>query len=619
MKKSQLILMFFSVLFMALATNNLFAQGLTVPDYTYGMVNSEYGFVNNLGVTSPGPYGGYSVEENERQSGVFFGHGYRSWGYPSFPLLICSYLPRFNFPGAHGVWNTTTACMNPPIGFKSSWGGVVVDPDDRTIWGITGARNSNGPTASYCIPNPYGPGQICYSPLSTWGYGSAYGYLRKAVIIQSTGALNPGDPVQVKASMTAMMRSEGDGTATGMGVMFMDKMSKTMWAHSEGFSREYLRWGDVQDWFGNSKLSINESGTVDTTMTFKVGDTIVVEIAFNNTITLVNPGSPVEAEGWSGVRPHNLLVNTSYVRTDTVKKIIREKGNSLTYNLVCLTTGAILSSLTANGPNVDEDKDGISDTQEKGANGNVNSYDGNSDGTPDYKQAHVASFHTFDGANYVTLSVPTGTTLSQMKVTDNPSPLTTPADAQFPFGFFDFTIEGIDHGEAVEVTLILHGGETVNKYYKYGFTPDNPTSHWYEFMYDGQTGAEINSNEITLHFVDGLRGDEDITADGSIKEPGGPAKSGATIVSELKEEDGFSVYPNPAGSFITLKVNDMPAGNYVVSINSMTGRKASRKKSWKFVIAGSCRLYRLTGYQVGIYIVTLRRFNILFKSKLIIK
>ena len=41
-------------------------------------------------------------------------------------------------------------------------------------------------------------------------------------------------------------------------------------------------------------------------------------------------------------------------------------------------------------------------------------------------------------------------------------------------------------------------------------TPDNITPHWYEFMYDNQTGAIINGNTITLHFVDGLRGDDSI-------------------------------------------------------------------------------------------------------------
>ena len=122
-----------------------------------------------------------------------------------------------------------------------------------------------------------------------------------------------------------------------------------------------------------------------------------------------------------------------------------------------------------------------------------------SDAIPDYKQANVASFHTYDGQNYVTLVVSSGTELSQLKVTDNPSPANAPADAQFPWGFFDFSIDGLELGEAVNVTMILHNATSITKYYKYGVTPDNLTPHWYEFTYDGQTGAEINGNVIAFH------------------------------------------------------------------------------------------------------------------------
>ncbi len=43
-------------------------------------------------------------------------------------------------------------------------------------------------------------------------------------------------------------------------------------------------------------------------------------------------------------------------------------------------------------------------------------------------------------------------------------------------------------------------------------------------MYESstQTGAEINGNKVTLHFIDGQRGDDDITADGIIIDQGGP-------------------------------------------------------------------------------------------------
>ena len=74
----------------------------------------------------------------------------------------------------------------------------------------------------------------------------------------------------------------------------------------------------------------------------------------------------------------------------------------------------------------------------------------------------------------------------------------------------------------VALTLTLHGNETVATYYKYGPTPDAPTPHWYEFLYDGTTGAEIDGNTITLHFVDGQRGDADLIANGVLVDPGGP-------------------------------------------------------------------------------------------------
>jgi hypothetical protein len=78
-------------------------------------------------------------------------------------------------------------------------------------------------------------------------------------------------------------------------------------------------------------------------------------------------------------------------------------------------------------------------------------------------------------------------------------------------------------------------------YYQYGPTPDNRTPHWYNFDYDGTpgtpdygTGAVIQnvaqrgsgsfggkpfylvSATITLHFIDGKRGDDDLSANGSI-------------------------------------------------------------------------------------------------------
>jgi len=94
---------------------------------------------------------------------------------------------------------------------------------------------------------------------------------------------------------------------------------------------------------------------------------------------------------------------------------------------------------------------------------------------------------------------------------------------EFPHGFFEFRIRGLAPGQSVEVIIELPFALSPDsEYWKYGPTSDNPTDHWYEFMFDGTTGAEINGRLVTLHFVDGKRGDDDLAANGEIVDQGGP-------------------------------------------------------------------------------------------------
>jgi len=173
----------------------------------------------------------------------------------------------------------------------------------------------------------------------------------------------------------------------------------------------------------------------------------------------------------------------------------------------------------------DTDLDGVQDIIEQGAAGTTPTYDGNADGTADNAQDNVASFPSYDKKAYVTLAAVDTYTLEDVRSIDNPSPDDAPADKDFPQGFFVFAIDGMAAGEATTVTLYLPDGAAPETYYKYGPTPDNPVDHWYEFMYDDatKTGAVINGNVITLHFVDGIRGDDDLTANGTIEDAGGPA------------------------------------------------------------------------------------------------
>ena len=169
-------------------------------------------------------------------------------------------------------------------------------------------------------------------------------------------------------------------------------------------------------------------------------------------------------------------------------------------------------------PTAEQDQDGVNDWTELGA---ANQGDGNNDGIPDSAQPHVASTPTLDGAYPITFAVNPNQTLANVTPIPNPSPGDAP-NATFPVGHFSFEVRDLDPGAATEVTIYLPSWMTVQSWWKYGRTPGNPTPHWYEFTFDGTTGAEINGTVVTLHFVDGARGDDDLMANGVIVDPGGP-------------------------------------------------------------------------------------------------
>ena len=175
------------------------------------------------------------------------------------------------------------------------------------------------------------------------------------------------------------------------------------------------------------------------------------------------------------------------------------------------------------------DGDGVSEAVEDGA---PNSGDGNNDGVPDSQQANVASLPNAEDEQYVTIESPEGSLLNSMAAVGNPSPTDAPSGVDFPVGFFDFSVSSLAPGAAATITLYLPEGAFVNTYYNYGPTPGITSDHWYEFLYDGQTGAQLiidddadpDTDRVILHFVDGLRGDSDLDGEnGVIVDPGAAA------------------------------------------------------------------------------------------------
>jgi len=87
-------------------------------------------------------------------------------------------------------------------------------------------------------------------------------------------------------------------------------------------------------------------------------------------------------------------------------------------------------------------------------------------------------------------------------------------------GMLTFTMTGMVGQTGRIVTLLNGNGSPSTYYYGYGPTPDNPAPHWYDFSFDGETGAEFVNGKILLHFVDGKRGDDDLTVNGSVTHTG---------------------------------------------------------------------------------------------------
>jgi hypothetical protein len=109
----------------------------------------------------------------------------------------------------------------------------------------------------------------------------------------------------------------------------------------------------------------------------------------------------------------------------------------------------------------------------------------------------------------------------------SPPPGTAPAGVSFPHGLLDFVLIGCTPGSTVNFTVTWPaalGGNT--SYYKYGPTTGNVTPHWYVLP------AVIAGSTVTFSITDGALGDDDLAANGTIVDQGGPG-AGATITQPV--------------------------------------------------------------------------------------
>ncbi|MCK5454529.1 MAG: T9SS type A sorting domain-containing protein, partial [Calditrichia bacterium] len=130
-------------------------------------------------------------------------------------------------------------------------------------------------------------------------------------------------------------------------------------------------------------------------------------------------------------------------------------------------------------------------------------------------------------------------------------------------------------------------------------------------MFDGATGAVIHGDTITLHFIDGQRGDRDITANGIVTEPGAPGipPTGINPDSDILPDQFqlFQNYPNPFNPSTTIEFELQKSSEVTLKIFNLLGEEIATLLSAS-LLSGSYSVdwSRPAGVASGVYLYQLQ-------------
>ncbi len=100
-----------------------------------------------------------------------------------------------------------------------------------------------------------------------------------------------------------------------------------------------------------------------------------------------------------------------------------------------------------------------------------------------------------------------------------------PSNVTFPDGLFQFSVTGCTGSITMTVTFptAFTGAE---KYWKYGPTSGQPSAHWYTL--GAGNSVSLSGHTATFTIADGGLGDDDLAANGTIVDAGGPGVTAAS-------------------------------------------------------------------------------------------
>jgi autotransporter-associated beta strand protein len=266
-----------------------------------------------------------------------------------------------------------------------------------------------------------------------------------------------------------------------------------------------------------------------------------LQVASNSSINLGNGSSKLafgnsSSQNWTGILS---IENWSATSGETIRfgnsaaGLTPSQLNEIQFvgfnRGATINTSGFIAPIDITVVNPTPDQDGVSEDIEDLA---PNNGDGNLDGISDGLQENVASILNLGGigtSGIATIIAKAGARISGLRSLANPINTANLTSLANPI---EFKVTGLTNGAATIVEYLIAKADQTrnyNTYVMFGATADNLTPHAYEFLYDGQTGAELfdtNGDGFTdkavVHFVDGLRGDSDLTVNGEIQDPGAP-------------------------------------------------------------------------------------------------
>ncbi len=298
----------------------------------------------------------------------------------------------------------------------------------------------------------------------------------------------------------------------------------------------------------------------------------------------------------------------------------------------------------------DIDDDGMPDLEEAGPEGDNLVYDGNSDGTPDGEQPDVSSFFNFDRSTYITLEDLDGRPLKGIRVVEFPEEdedggggggsrtICFPYDGGlvcYANGWVGWGYASSGKSKSTSSTeqiaafgtssrLYFPAGTHPDLYTMYGPTPKIPYDHYFDFAYDGKTGAIIKGDTVTLHFIDGQRGDADLTANGEIVVCKGAIGLIATAISNSDEDlipDRFELmqnYPNPFNPVTTIPFNLPAQSDVLLTVYNILGQKVITLIDDNLPAGRHQHIWQIQDLASGVYFYRIKANEFVQTRKLVI-